>query len=259
MRASRFAPIFRVLPVDRPFTPREITIAKALASVPSLSARAYRSLRSAMGQLDEDAVHAALTDLLTALACDHADCECLLAKDGDPRDRAAIASLANAGEAGSAMLARTFVRWAWRHQRGEDRRSTREIALSKMARSSRSDDGASCQPDGRLESRLPNAPEQDCALLCEESGEGAANDRVLELIFSRSGCSEREADTYVETESRPGREFGNALTVPVRKAASRARGRIRSYLTLRGILSRDDLAVAIEEGDFREEFLAMAG
>ncbi len=252
MRNPRLVPVVRRLSPNRPFTAREEVIAEALAGIPSLSDSAYITLRSVLRPLGEEALHLALLDLLAALACKHRSCECLLRRDRqcDPRDRDAINSMGTAGENGSLPLARAFVRWCWRHWRREQRRGLSEGASSEENLSDGRGGTVTNSLDQRSEREGLYAQDVGSHDRCEEHADRAGFDRMLELIFSRSRCSEREANAYVDTKSRRGREFGNALEDSVRKAASRAQAQIRSHLALHGILTREDLEVAIEEGDF---------
>ncbi len=255
MRVPRFDLSVRRLPADRPLTDRERELAKALPLMREFTGEQYKTLRSALRALDGDAVHEAAVDLTATLKCDHAPCECIQQKQ-DVDDCVAIASFTSGGEDGPALLARAFKQWCWDHARASSRTSDRERPCSEEPRSDAGAGSARNSLDQWAASRALHAPDSGCVERCEESVEGTDRGSVLEVIFTRSGCSEREANALVFIDSRPKRTFGDPVDPDVRKAASRARAKVREYLASLGIYGREDLAVAIEEGVFLEEFAA---
>ncbi len=255
MRSPRIKPVVRRLPSNRPPTARERAIAKALASFPSLKSQDYVVLREALRLQGEDALDAALTDLLKALACTHVKCACLLKKGGDARDREAIASLATCGPDGSVLLARSFGRWCWRHRRKEERWSERERPSSAEARTDHERGSIADSLDHRAESHglYPKAWND------EERADGTSSGRVFEFILSQSRCSEKEIVSFVEVKSRLKHDFESAASAPERSGARVAKRKMNTYLTPLGVLSFEDLEVAIEDGLFREATYGLTG
>lgn len=255
MRSPRIKPVVRSLPSNRPPTPRECTIAKALASFPALRSQDYDVLRSALRLQGENALDAALADLLGALACPHVKCTCLLKKGGDPRDRAAIESLATCGSDGSVLLARSFGRWCWRHRRKEDRWSERERPSSTEVRTT--------DERGVVADSLDRYPESHGlyprAWSDEESADRALPGRVFEFVVSQSRCSEKEIASFIEVKSRLKHDFESAASAPERSGARVAKRKMRGYLAPLGVLSFEDLEVAIEDGLFREATYGLTG
>lgn len=259
MLRPRLSPTIRRLPSDRPYTSREVAVAAALASIAAFGPKEYHDLQVALGQLGEDALHDALTDLLEALACEHGDdCACFLREHGSAVDREALDAVVSGRAGGELLLARAFIRWCWRHWRREVRHGLREVGASGAMRTDDRDGIASHALDLRGEQDALHPPRRSCVERCEEQVDGTGHDHVLEHLLTQSGCSERESDAYVETESRAGREFGNALADSVRTATTRARRKLRSCLSAHGVLSFEDLEIAIDEGVFASDEYASA-
>jgi hypothetical protein len=251
MFVAHRVPVVRSLPADRSFTKREGEIASALGRILSRGAQGYGDLRSLLSFLGEESVHAAFMDSLNALACTHEGCGCLLREKGDARDRVAMEAFQRRDEDELLPFARAFVRWCWHHWRGMARLANREVASSFEARTGGGGNIVANSLDHRSEHDGIHPSERGFALRCEESADGTRFDSVLEMILHRSGCSELEADAYVAADSRLKRTIGSRVDECERTAASRGRRKVKAYLASRGIYDREDLEVAIEEGEFR--------